>query len=391
MKISSILRTRLIRSFKEPYSLLFIILAVIISVQSALYLIDKNNNPLKVAIVSEDKGELGYKLIEELSKNENFSMELMSRDEALKSLNQDRLEIVVIINSNFSEKLEDGEFKNTLKLFSSPSSQAPATISEPLVNGVMMLWMEEISVLKTKEQLSNMDILYDSNNENNQRNQISNLWDQGSVINIEIVEIDGIEENIINSNPINTCIKWFAVFCMFYLIIDASWVFDITKRSLRKRMKQAGIKQWQMISYNSLAPLLICLLGYIISSLLCILLTKTTFLSVFINFPAIIIYLFNLLGITLVTASFLKNILSLMFLAPVLTFINGILSGLLLELPNWAYILKWISYALPGRWLNEYINAVPGALPKAIICCVVWLLLGIFISINKDRRKSILE
>lgn len=386
MRFESMVKARFVHSIREPYSLLFVFFAIIVAMQAAFLAQGKVNNQLKVAIVLEDDGNMGEKMIQELSENSAFLMELMSREDALRQLNRDQIEIVAIIRSDFSNSLKRGEFQNTIELYTSPSSQAPATVSEPLVNAVMMLWMEEYSILQTKEYLKERDILYGEREEEIQRKEIYELWDMGSMINVENINLD--EEEIIETKntPFSTCVKWYGALCLFYLIVDASWVFDINKKSLRMRMKQAGVKQWQMISYNSFVPIFICLIGYLFIGLLCNVFFGSSIHDVLIFFGPMLIYLMSVMGITLLIASFFENILSLMFLAPVLTFINGILCGLFLELPEWAYVLKRGSEILPGRLLNDSFQFPEHYYFRAVLCGIIWIIVGMGASRLREKE-----
>lgn len=386
MRFESLIKIRLLHSIKEPYSLLFVIIAIIVAIQAAFLTHGEMDNQLKVAIVLEDHGNMGEKLIKELSDNSSFSMEMMSREKALRQLNMDQIEIVVVISEDFSESLKKGEFRNTLELYTSPTSQAPATISEPLVNGVMMLWMEEYSILETREYLEKNNIQFEQKEEKKHRDQMQELWDSGSIINIEIIELDG-EEMVedMSANSFKSAVKWYGAFCLFYLIVDASWIFDINKKSLRMRLKQGGVRRWQMISYHSAAPIFICIIGYLVIGVLCSILLDTQIQSVLITFMPIVVYLLSLMGFTLFVASLLKNILSLMFLAPVLTFVHGVLCGLLLELPEWTYVLKRVSNILPGRWLNESFSTSQDIFLWAILCGVIWIIVGLGSSMLREK------
>lgn len=387
MRFEYIFRARLAGSLREPFSLVFIILAILISFGAAVFSQEKMQTSLMVALVSEDSGTYSERLISNLSENEGFSMREMPRDEALRLLNQDRLEAVVIIRSDFTEKIKDAEYCNTLELYTSPSSQATATISEPLINGVMMLWMEEQSTIEARDYLLEHGKTYDGSDEIKQREQIISLWKDGSVVNINMVEIDGHSESTASDSPFSACVKWYGVLCLFYLVVGASWVLDINKKSLRIRINQMGVRQWKMIICNSAAPLLICVAGYIVAGIACCIFVGASILNVAEYFVPILLYLVGILGVTLLTASLLKNILSLMFIAPILTFLNGVLSGLLLEIPDWAYVLKWLSFALPGRWLNESISVPLKALPWALVCSVAWVGIGIATSSNRAKKQ----
>ena len=387
MRLDQVLKARLASSLREPFSLVFVLLAIIVSVLAALATQEKAETSQTIAVVSEDRGDLGEKLLATLMENESFSMREMTREDALRLLNQDRLEAAVIICSNYTEMLEKGEFKNILELYTSPSSQVPATISEPLVNATIMLWIEELSTLRTRDYLSEHGKTYSAEDEAKQREKVSVLWKSGSLINIEKLELDGTEAVSNAEGPFAACVKWYGVLCLFYLVVGASWVLDINKKGLCVRIAQAGVRQWKMIITSSLAPLLICAAGYLICGVLCCIFVNANPLSVAESFLPMLIYLMGLMGMTLFTASLLKNVLSLMFIAPILTFLSGVLSGLLIATPKWAYVLKVISCALPGRWLGESLSSPLKALLWALVCCAAWMLAGISASALRSRRQ----
>lgn len=388
MRLDHVLKARLAASFREPFSLVFILLAIIISVLAAVTAQQKVEARLTVAIVSEDTGDLGEKLLATLLENKSFSMRETTREEAMRLLNQDRLEAAVIICGNYTEMLQKGEFKNVLELYTSPSSQVPATLSEPLVNATLMLWIEELSTLRTRDYLLEHGKTYSASDEASQREKVKVLWNSGSLVNVEKVELDGGEVPSQADSPFAACARWYGVLCLFYLVVGASWVLDINKKGLRIRISQAGVRQWKMIIASSLAPLIICAVGYLVAGVLCCIFVDASLLSIAEGFLPMFIYLIGLLGVTLLTASLMKNVLSLMFIAPILTFLNGVLSGLLLEMPAWAYVLKWISSALPGRWLNESLSAPLKSLPWALVCCTAWMCVGIAASALRSKRQK---
>lgn len=388
MRLDYMLKSRLSGSFREPFSLVFIVLAIIISVAAAVLAQEKAQTGLVVAVISEDEGEFAQKLTDYLSEYDSFSIREMSYDDALRLLRQDRLEAAVVIRSDFSQKVSKGDFENTLELLTSPSSQAPATISEPIINSVMMLWMEELSKITTRDYLVEHGKTYDAAAEAEQRAQIKKLWKSGSMVSVVRTDIDGSSQTSASSGPFETCVKWYGVLCMFYLVVGASWVLDINKKTLRIRIRQMGVSRWQVIVVNSLAPLVICISGYIIAGAACAAFTGESLGKLAVYFIPMNLYLFGLLGVTLFTASLLRNILSLMFIAPILTFLNGVLSGLIIEMPSWAYVLKWISGVLPGRWLCASVSAPLGSLPWALLCGLSWMGLGIAVSALRANGRQ---
>lgn len=351
----------------------------------ALALQSKNDAKLTVAVVTEDAGEAYRPFLKNLRDINSFSMTELPRNQALLQLQQDRLEAVIIIPKEFSANLERGQFRNTLEMYTAPSSRAAATVSEPLINAVMMLWMEAYTVEKTGDYLAAEGIDYDASEAQSQREQIAAIWDSGSLIKLEHIVIDAAINAEKDAGAYATFVRWYGLMTLFYFIAGATWVLDVCKKSLQKRIGQTGTGKWKVILTLSAVAVTICLAGYIFGGTACCLITGIPVSKVLKLMVPMLIYLVNLAGVTLLMASLVRSTIGLMFLAPVLTFLNGILSGLFFPLPQWAYVLALLSRGLPGRWLAEALSNPFGSTIQALLCAVIWLAAGIGTSLLVSR------
>ena len=93
----------------------------------------------------------------------------------------------------------------------------------------------------------------------------------------------------------------------------------------------------------------------------CILTEQSGALLSLIMLPQIACYLVAVLCLTFFVVSCLDNPLALLFLAPVLTFLNATLSGLIAPLPDWGMVLLVFSRLLPGL----------------LACCRIYRVLGL--------------
>lgn len=381
LNLVSLYRARLTCSLRTPFTFVFIILAIAVSLSAMLLALEKKESSFQVGVVSEDTGETHRRFLVNLYEIDGFSMIALPRTEALLRLRQDRLEAVVIIPQDFTEKIERGEYQDTLELYASPSSQALATISEPLINAVMTLWMEEYTIEQTKSLLLREGYVYDYIEERFQRDQIESVWDQGSFITLKNVVLNPPEHARSSDGLFDSYSRWYGISCLFYLIISASWVIDSSTKSLHTRIGQTGTSKWKVVLTHSAAPTTICLAGYFLGGVVCSLFVGVPLSSV-INFTLpMLIYLCGLSGITLLTASLVRSTVELMFLAPLLTFLHSVLSGLIFPLPQWAYVLVSLSRGLPGRWLVESLSAPSSKLIQALLCAIAWLMAGITVSL----------
>lgn len=370
---------------KDFTSLLFIIIAVITSLVIGLWNL-KQEEKISLAIANDDNGKYSEEIIKILEK-QNLSFEQLTFEQGKKMIKYNKLEALFYIEEDFTEKLEKGEFENIIKLYKSPSSQQTASITEPIINATMSIWMEEQAVIRSKDYLEKNKLELNDETEKEIRRKFDIIWENGAKILIGEVQLDSKEEKIMDTNLqyVYTCIYWYLTLCLFYLIISSSWILDINKNVLRMRSNQKGKNPWKLLLISSIPTLFICFIGYFVVSIASCAATNISLTTVFEILPIVIVYFINLLGMTLILARLLGTQLLLMFIAPVITFLNATLSGLIIKLPEWLNVVKLISYVLPGRWVVSYIEVSKGSLMPAILCASLWTILGIVISIKYNH------
>ncbi len=368
--------------------MVFIVLAIALSLFIALAAQGKSESNLTVAVVAEDTGGANLRFLKSLREINSFSMTELPREQALLRLRQDRLEAVVIIPEDFSEKIGRGEFRNTLEIYTSPSSRASATISEPLINAVMMLWMEEYTVDQTGGFLLEQGFDYADSDEYMQREQMAAVWAGGSLIKLEHVVLNEAEKTAEDGGAYPAFVRWYGLICVFYFVVSATWVLDVGKKSLQTRIRQTGTHKWKVVLTMSAASVTICLAGYVLGGAACCLIADSPAAEAAALTVPTLVYLINLAGVTLLAASLARSTIGLMFLAPVLTFLNGILSGLSFALPQWAHVLVLLSRCLPGRWLAESLSNPFGSIVQALVCALVWVIGGVVTSRLLSREHA---
>ena len=402
MKFASLFHAHLKQSLRAPWAFFFIILAVVIALAAGLRANEQPADRFLVAVVNQDEGTYGSRLIDGLAAYSQLDLRPMGEADAMALLRQDRLEAVFVIHGNYTASLRNNEYRGLIDWYTAPSSRAASTISEPLINGTMRLWIEEQSIRATREYLLVQGFDYAAGDELSQRQIIQQVWNNKTNINLETAVLSrsgqtdpeqdrpaGRTALLVPDIALAACIRWYAVFCVFYLVVSASWVLDINKRGLRIRAIQNGAHLWQILLGTSLAPLLIGLAGYLLAGSLCCLLAGSSWASMAMLTLPMIVYLWTILGLTITLASFLRQTIALLFLAPLVTLINAILGGLIAPLPAWANLLAILSQGLPSRWLTTALSQPLAALPAALLCCLAWFLAGI--AVSEFRRLAALR
>lgn len=377
-------KARFIGSLRHPISWLFIIFAILFSLLQVVMDTHTLEDPrIPVAVVLEDQGKLHKALMKKFHNNTSFSIEILTRDQAMRKLQKGKLEAVFVIKKDFSNQLATGNFKNIIEFYTSPTSSAPATLSEPIINNTLMLWIEEVMVEKTRVFLKSHSRELSLPEENDHRRYIQKVYSQGLSVKVQkVIDNKTNSISVATNSPVAACTKWYGALAVFYMIVGAGWVVDIKKEENYIRLQQIGIKLWQLLIGSGLAPLLICIIGWVTTYTICSVYTGfqvSTFIGLLLT---IFLYFLGVLGVTMVIASFTSNTTVFMLLAPMVTFVNAVLGGLLVTYPEWAKFLESVSKFLPGRWFSITVDKVLSGVyfPPIglIICSIGWMTLGLF-------------
>jgi hypothetical protein len=383
MRLIQVRLTALLRSF---FSLIFLILAAIIGFTAAYLTEEKNPDILNVALVLEDTGSYSQRFVASLQQENWLEVSLMDREAALKLLRQDRMDAVLVVRPGYSSTLEQGQFANILELYTTPSSNAALTLSEPVINKTWMLWVEESALANVESYLSGQHTALSDAEQAAFRADLIELWHQGYGIEVtsEYLQQPAVPPEAADSFA--AAVQWYAIFCLFYLMISASWVLDINNSQLKMRASQKGVPVWQMTFVSALAPFILALLSYLVmGSAVCAVFGNPFFDLLRFLLP-VILYLLGALGIMLAVTCTLNSLTILLFLAPVTTFFVSVLSGMIAPLPQWAYMLTAIAKTLPGSWLSA--SAASGqshALAALALCASLWLLCGAGASLLREK------
>lgn len=376
-----ILRFRLCA--RRPFFWIFILIAIAFAVTPLFQ--ESASGKLAVGVVLEDQGGLGQELVKLLQEHREYDIMLLQRESALDKLKAGKLEVVFVIQENFSQQLERGEFSNTVAMYTSPASSASASISESLITNTLDLWIEQDAVIETKAIMSDWGLSLSSDETAALRDKIRSVYYNSSYVVVNTYMPLPQKATVRPYQVLVDCVCIYAAFSVFALFIGATWMIENRKMALGQRFVHMGIKPWQGILGDILAPLSMCVLGGIMAVLVCSVIGDIPLLVGLGAIIPLLLYFVAGAGMLLIVTAFVQNNMQLMLLAPVLTLINASLSGMLFKLPDWAALLEYGSMILPGRWLWLSTNTGVGPLLGMAVCAAAWMSLGLLVSALRNR------
>ena len=345
-------------------SLAVIILAVFVCSYIARYDGTETKKAIRIKVVNEDAGSLGADFVELLSE-ENFEIEVVSRDTAVHEVAVNRAQGMVEIASDFTDKIRKGEYQSLVKVTVMADSYDMTYFTEIVINDIVKVWTEALIEGKLGEIEG-----FDETAMEAFRSEADEVWKGETLLDIETITVSEEEKP---EEVTYYGIRWYAVLTMFYLIISGTWMCGYASSGLLKRVIGRGGRISALYTVQMLPGLIVTVLGFVPVLLLS---SHPAAGKVFVAF---VLYACGTAALSLVICSLSGQFVNLILSATVITMAASLFAGLICDIPDWAAIWDKVSGFLPGHW---YFNAVSEKpfLIGAVIVLVFWFAAGIFTS-----------
>lgn len=379
-------------SIRKPYIWAFVLLAILTSTIPAFSAKYTSDTKLPIGLVNEDNKALSFDLEAYMDKYSKLMVFKLDRETALRYLAMGRLEAVYILENGFTRHLAAGEYEGIITMFSAPASSSAVLLGETVINKTLLIWMVETALLKTSEFLASEGIPYTSEMRQQMYLQFNDMLINGSTITIkehipDPLRTGGTYETLLSSSG------WYTAFVTLFVITGAGWVIEAKRHAIGERMRAAGIHPISALTGSSLAIIAFAGAGWIISEIIASYVAGFPPCAGLVMLLPVLLYMIGIVGITLAIASLLDRTVQLMLIAPIFTITQGILCGMLIELPNWAGFLYFVSYIFPGRWFMLAADAtLNGRNPIYILylaaCTLVWLCIGMLSVLARSQKTE---
>ncbi len=382
MSVRALFWSRLRATLRNFGSLSIFLLALLVAIAMGWYSAERTAAEFRVAVVNDDQGELGERLIDLLSEDKQISLEQMDEKRARRLLRQDRLQCLFIIRPDFSQRLHERQFDGLVDLTVAPGCIYGASVSEPLVNTVMKLWFEEQTWYDLDQLLLANGIYMSSAQRASLQMQMEESWQSGAQIHVEfLMEESSAPSPLVADPAARIALFWYAALSPLFFILAGGWMAQLQQAPLQQRIAQSGMSRSVSFLSQAAAQLVMVLAGFVLVVMISGATSQMPALL-----PPILIYSLGLLGMGLLVCAACRELTLLLLIGPVFAMAAAFLSGLLIELPKWGQIWVIISHLLPGRY---FYTALQGSAQPvmALLLSLGWLLAGLAISRWVGRRN----
>ncbi len=385
----------LIPSFtKRMVTQFFTFIIIIISILIALIQTDiasKNYSPKPVyGIVNKDSGSISKKIVNDLIKNDNAVIDVASMDSAMSKLDNHEYEAVIVISEDFSEKMQNGDFDKTLSVYAYATTYGTTMLENDLIFFVLQNWAKEFFIIEAKKLLNNYGLQATQEDVDMLRKGLDEIENAETAITIKINYLDKKILSVREANKVKTvhALNWYLTLSTFYLFVSGVWFIDIQNRSLRFALKQKRISEWKVYFSISCSIVVLCLAGLLVTGGIASILFNESIFT-FIKFiPHYTLYYFGMTGVMIFITAFFNYPATLLIIAPVFSFLNALLCGLLYDLPNWAHNINLLAHILPGAWLSDILSEKTTTLVYLLLVSILYFSVGI-LTTNIIRRSNV--
>ncbi len=378
---------RMVRQF---FTFIIIIISILIALmQTNIAHQDYSTKPI-YGVVNRDSGTISETIIDKLKQRDNAVIVVTDMATAMDQLDNHKYEAVIVFSEAFSQKIEQGDFKKTLDLYAYATTYGTTMLENDLVFFVMQSWAKQFFVLEVKKYLNAYGFAATDSEIEALKRGLAEVQDAEGVVTIKINYLDVKPLSVREANKVNTihALNWYLTFSTFYLFVSGVWFIDIQSQSLRLALKQRRISEWKVYFSISLSIVTICLAGLLLTGGLAAMLFNESVLT-FIKFlPHYTLYYFAMTGVMIFITAFFNYPATLLIIAPVFSFLNVILCGLLYDLPKWAHNINVLAHALPGAWLADILSGKTKTPFYLLLISISYFALGVLIT-KTVRRNDV--
>lgn len=377
---------------KKPHVWLFILLSVLASLIPATAAKYHSDSRLPIALVNEDNGVASYDFERYMARYDRLLVFKLDRDTALRYMAMGRLEAVYIVTAGFTDAVQHDNYKGLITMVTAPASSAAVVLSETVVNSALMVWMVETALYKVDGFLQEEHIALSAEGRQALHREFNTLLLSGSTIMIR-QHIPAPAQTGATYEPLLRAVGWYGAFVALFVITSAGWVSETGRLALGDRLRLKGYPPLTTLLGSSVTVISLAVLGYLLAGTAASLTAGFKVTLGLTLLPVVLLYMLGLIGITLVLCAFFEKTLQLMLIAPVFTIMQGVLCGMLFQLPNWAGILTAVSTIFPGRLFMLAADALLQGTPllpllQLLFVSCGWLLLGLLTALRRYRRPS---
>lgn len=328
----NILLQRMKQIVKSPVALLFILIIPIGVTLGFGFLFEKGQSELAipVALVDEDKGDFSKTITKRMNGQSKIKIIDVSRGNAERLLAKNEVDSVFIIKQGFQDKLLQEKRGNTIDVWVSPSSMAVGIVREVMASEVMRL-TSNIKAAERVEKLYNQKGIDTSSVWAEAYNFTDAQWDPEPLMTIDYKERRGKEINDLKFEFINPYIGLWTFFTMLACFLTTDWM--IKERNTvftRIHTTYRGLASYLYLSIGG--TFILHVLQALISLFIFYQLDIVAFrISVLLG---MILFIFINLGLSVMVASFTKNVNTYYISSFLFVLVVGVLGGSFFPVPE---------------------------------------------------------
>ncbi len=390
MNIFHLIPSFLQRMIRQFFTFIIIIISIAIALIQTNIAYNKSLAKPVYGIVNNDKGKVSKKVLDALKQKDNAELVITDFEKGMDKLNNHEYSLLLVFNDDFSEKILRGNYKKTIQIYAYATTFTNTSFENDLIYQVMKNWALEFFMLESIRAFKKHDVDLTEDEIQSLREDLQEVIKKDKLVNIKLNYINDKTLLIRDANKINTlhALNWYLTFSTFYLFVSGVWFIDIQNHSLRLTLKQKRISEWKVYSSISAAIVIICTIGLIFTGCLASFFFSEP-ITIFLSYlHYYVLYYFAMTGVMIFVTAFFNYPAALLIIAPIFSFINAVLCGLLYDLPKWAYNINKVAHILPGAWLSDIITGKTETILYLFMISLLYFVIGILVT-KIVRRKNV--
>lgn len=363
-----------------------VIIPLIIAAASGSALRHEKQNTIPLTISDEDSTDYSKTLISRLLKKEGLKIEITSRENSLKLLENNKAEAAIIIAKGFEEKIRSGTHTGIIEMAKAPSSISTEFIKEVVADEVVRFTSAQTAADWVFAQYKKMGLPVRPDFKEEVIKDVDSHWQPKPLMTVDYKEIGS--DNVIEVDKAKvpaasaSSAGLLVIFIMFYLLFCSGWLVEEKRNGTLKRLTAGSNALGIYFAGNILALMTAGIAQVILLSAIENCISGVTIFPGIWAYLLLFIYILCVISIGLFLSAILKTPSQLQAVAPLFALFTGFAGGCFFNTVEISEGMRKISLATPEGWVLEGINklfAGPQDLSSIAVPALILLIISLIL------------
>lgn len=351
---------------------------------------------IPLAVVDEDRSVYSKTVLERIADKPFIAMDIVDREQAVRLLETNRVEAVIILSEGFMDNLLQEKKKEIVEMLVSPTSVAQGFLSEVISSEVLRLSSNGMAAHYITNNYEQLHLLSPSDRsiikEDRAQTRLwqeawdhsDSYWEPEPLMSIVFLEQNDLSKNeqietntasgslVLIRYELQLLMGYFTILILFVFIFLQQWLVEEKMNGIQNRIKSLGVSPFSYILGHSFPALLFVIIQGVVTTLFVFWQYDFVIPLTWELILLLILYMVTAFSLSLCIAIWVRTLVQLQVIGVFLIILTSFMGGSFMDLGEFVHLANGFSYVTPQGWfLKGWKESLPIIGEKSVIT-IIW-------------------